>query len=41
MLHINMRFNLAIRLPLQWIAALFYLFKWNLTTFGGVKAAES
>jgi hypothetical protein len=25
MLRINMRFNLAIHLPLRWIAALFYL----------------
>ncbi len=24
---LNMRFNLAIRLPLQWIAALFYLLR--------------
>jgi len=27
MLHLNMRFNLAIHLPLRWIAALFYFLK--------------
>ena len=27
MFRVNMRFNLAIRLPLKWIAALFYLLK--------------
>ena len=27
MLHLNMRLNLAIHLPLRWIAALFYLFR--------------
>ncbi len=27
MLNLNMRFNLAVQLPLHWIAALFYLFR--------------
>lgn len=27
MLHLDLRFHLAVRLPLQWIAALLYLLK--------------
>jgi hypothetical protein len=42
MLQLNMRFNLAIHLPLRWIAALFYLLEVEQEhPSGGVRPIES